>query len=208
MKTLLKSVVAAAVLAAPSLALAAAWEIDPAHSGAQFSVKHMMVSNVKGEFGKLAGTFNIDEKDITKSTVDVTIDATTINTRNEQRDNHLRSPDFFDVKNHPNITFKSTKVEKGADGKLKVTGNLTLHGVTKPVVLDVEGPTPEVKSPFGDTRIGASATTTLNRKDFGLNWNKAIETGGVVVGDEVRVSIDLEGVKKAPAAAPAAPVKK
>lgn len=200
MKTLLKSVVAAAVLAAPSLALAATWDVDPVHSHAQFSVKHMMVSNVKGEFGKIAGTLNIDEKDITKSTVEVTIDASTIDTRNEQRDNHLKSPDFFDVKTYPNITFKSTKVEKGADGKLKVTGNLTMHGVTKPVTLDVEGPTPEVKSPFGTTNIGATATTKLNRKDFGLNWNKALESGGVLVGEEVAVTLELEAVKKQPAA--------
>ncbi|HEX8702640.1 MAG TPA: YceI family protein [Myxococcaceae bacterium] len=201
MKNLIKSVVAAAVLAAPALAFGATWEIDPAHSNAQFSVKHMMVSTVKGEFGKLAGTVNIDEKDITKSSVDVVIDATSIDTRNEGRDGHLKSPDFFDVKNHPNLTFKSTKVEKAGEGKLKVTGNLTIRGVTKPVVLDVEGPTGEVKSPFdGQPRIGATATTQINRKDFGLNWNKALEAGGVLVGDEVKVSIEFEGQKKAPAA--------
>jgi len=209
MKNLIKSVVAAAVLAAPALAFGATYEIDSAHSNAQFTVKHMMVSNVKGVFGKLSGKINLDEKDITKSSVDVVIDATSIDTRNEQRDNHLKSPDFFDVKSHPNITFKSTKVEKAADGKLKVTGNLTIRGTTKPVVLDVEGPTNPVKSPFdGTALIGATATTQLNRKDFGLNWNKAIEAGGVVVGDEVKVTLEIEGGNKAAAAAPAAKTTK
>jgi polyisoprenoid-binding protein YceI len=201
MKSLLKSVVAAAALAVPSLALGATWEIDNAHTHAQFTVKHMMVSNVKGEFGKIAGTVNIDEKDITKSALDVTIDASTLDTRNEGRNAHLKSADFFDVANHPNLTFKSTKVEKAGEGKLKVTGNLTIRGVTKPVVLDVEGPTAEMKSPFdGSARIGATATTRLNRKDFGLNWNKAMEAGGVLVGDEVLVTIEFEGIKKQPAA--------
>ncbi len=201
MKSLLKSVVAAAALAVPSLAFGATWEIDNAHTHAQFTVKHMMVSNVKGEFGKIAGTVNIDEKDITKSALDVTIDASTLDTRNEGRNAHLKSADFFDVANHPNLTFKSTKVEKAGEGKLKVTGNLTIRGVTKPVVLDVEGPTAEMKSPFdGSARIGATATTRLNRKDFGLNWNKAMEAGGVLVGDEVLVTIEFEGIKKQPAA--------
>jgi polyisoprenoid-binding protein YceI len=200
MKNLLKSVVAAAVLAAPALAFGATYEIDPVHSHAQFAVKHMMVSTVKGEFGKLAGKINLDEKDITKSSVDVTIDASTIDTRNEARDGHLKSPDFFDVKTHPNITFKSTKVEKAGEGKLKVTGNLTIRGVTKPVVLDVEGPTAPVKSPFdGSTLIGATATTQINRKDFGLNWNKALEAGGVVVGDDVKVTLEIEAGNKAAA---------
>ncbi len=171
-----------------------------------FAVKHMMVTTVKGEFGKVAGKINIDEKDITKSSVDVTIDASTIDTRNEQRDGHLKSPDFFDVTKHPNITFKSNKVEKVGEGKLKVTGDLTMRGVTKPAVLDVEGPTAPVKSPFdGSALIGATATTKINRKDFGLNWNKALEAGGVLVGDEVKVTLEVEAGSKdaAPAAAPA-----
>jgi polyisoprenoid-binding protein YceI len=200
MKTLWKSIVAAAVLAVPSLAMAATYDVDGTHTYAHFTVKHMMVTNVKGEFGKVAGTVNIDEKDVTKSSIDVTIDATSIDTRNAGRDGHLKSPDFFDVANHPNITFKSTKVEKAGEGKLKVTGNLTMRGVTKAVVLDVEGPTPEVKSLDGSSRIGATATTKLNRKDFGLNWNKTLEAGGMLVGEEVTVNIDFEGIKKQPAA--------
>ncbi len=200
MKNLIKSVVAAAVLASPALAFGATWEIDPTHSQAQFAVKHMMVSTVKGDFGKLAGTVNIDEKDITKSTVDVVIDASSIDTRNASRDGHLKSADFFDVANHPNLTFKSTKVEKAGEGKLKVTGNLTIRNVTKSVVLDVEGPSAELKGIDGSMRVGATATTKINRKDFGLNWNKGLETGGVLVGDEVKVSIEFEGSKKAPAA--------
>jgi polyisoprenoid-binding protein YceI len=197
MRKLLKSAIAAVVLAAPSLALGATWEIDTVHSSANFSIRHLMVSNVKGEFGKVTGTINVDEKDITRSTVEATIDATTIDTRHEQRDAHLKSPDFFDVAKYPTITFKSKKVEKAGEGKLKVTGDLTMHGVTKEVTLNVEGPSKEVKNPFnGALHSGVAATTKLNRKDFGLNWNKALESGGVLVGDEVDVSIDLELIKK------------
>lgn len=200
MKNLIKSVAAAAVLAAPALAFGATYEVDQAHSAAHFTVKHMMVSNVRGDFGKVSGTVNVDEKDVTKSSVDVVIDASSINTRNAGRDGHLKSPDFFDVANHPNMTFKSTKVEKAGDGKLKVAGNLTIRGVTKPVVLDVEGPA-QIKGMDGVMRMGATATAKINRKDFGLNWNKALETGGVVVSDEVQVNIDFEGVQKQAAAA-------
>jgi polyisoprenoid-binding protein YceI len=185
---------AAAALLAPALALGQThtWNIDPAHSLASFSVKHLMISTVRGEFGKTTGTVKIDDKDPSKSSVEATVDATTINTRVEQRDQHLKSPDFFDVAKYPSITFKSTKVEKAGDGKYKVTGDLTMHGVTKPVVLEVTGPTPDLKDPWGNIRRGVSATTTINRKDFGLNWNKALETGGVVVGDEVKIEIDAE----------------
>lgn len=203
MKTLWKSVVAAAVLAAPSIALAADWEIDAAHSNAGFSVRHMMVTNVKGSFTKVSGTIKVDEKDITKSTVEAVIDSSTIDTNQAQRDGHLKSPDFFDVAKYPNITFKSTKVEKAGEGKLKVTGDLTMHGVTKPVVLDVDGPSKEIKGMDGAMRSGASAVTKISRKDFGLNWNKALEAGGVAVGDEVTVALDLELTKK-DAAAPTA----
>jgi len=207
MKNLIKSVAAAAVLAAPALAFGATYEVDTAHSGAHFTVKHMMVANVRGDFGKVSGTVNVDEKDITKSSVDVVIDASSIDTRNASRDGHLKSPDFFDVANHPNLTFKSTKVEKADDGKLKVTGNLTIRNVTKSVVLDVEGPSAEIKGVDGSMRVGATATTKINRKDFGLNWNKALESGGVLVGDEVQVSLDFEGVKKQAAAATAKDTK-
>ncbi|HEX8437383.1 YceI family protein [Archangium sp.] len=207
MKLSLKPAVAALVLAAPSFAFAAEYVIDSAHSGAQFSVKHMMVSNVRGSFGKVAGTANIDEKDITKSTIEATIDAASINTNEPKRDEHLRSPDFFDTAKYPSITFKSTKVEQ-AGANLKVSGDLTMHGVTKPVVLDVEGFTSEAKDPWGNTKRGGVATAKLNRKDFGLGWNKVLETGGVAVGEEVSITLDLElNKKQAPAPAAAAPAK-
>lgn len=198
---MLKSAVLAAVLAVPSFAFAATYEIDSAHSGAHFTVRHLMVSNVRGEFGKVTGTVNIDEKDITKSSVEASIDVSTINTREPKRDEHLKSADFFDVEKYPTITFKSKKVAKAGAGKLKVTGDLTMHGVTKEVVLDVEGPAKEAKDPWGNIRSGATATTKLNRKDFGLGWNQALETGGVMVGEEVAVTIDLELTKKPDAAA-------
>ena len=199
----LRTLAAAALVAVPSFAFAAtSFEIDPSHSSAQFSVKHLGVSNVRGEFDKVSGSITLDEKDITKSTVQATIDATTINTREPKRDEHLKSADFFDVAKFPTIEFKSTKVEKaGSNEKLKVHGNLTMHGVTKPVVLDVEFPATEVKDPWGNSKRGATATTTVDRKDFGLNWNKALEAGGLLVGDDVKITIDLELNKKA--AAPA-----
>lgn len=206
MKNLIKSVVAAAAFVVPSLALASSWEIDPVHSNANFTVKHLMVSNVKGEFSKVTGTINFDEKDPTKSSVNATIDATTIDTRSEQRDGHLKSPDFFDVAKFPTITFKSKKIEKAGEGKYKVTGDLTIKGTTKETVLDVEAPFKSVKNPFSGAEVaGLTATTKINRKEFGLNWNKAIESGGVMVGDEVNIGIELELVKKdaAPAAQPA-----
>jgi polyisoprenoid-binding protein YceI len=188
----------AAVLltAVPALALAgtSAWTLDPAHSHTGFAVKHLVISTVRGEFGKTTGSVVLDDQDITNSTVEATIDATTINTRVPDRDTHLKSPDFFDVAKYPTLTFKSTKVEKAGDGKLKVTGNLTLHGVTKPVTLDVEGPTAEIKDPWGNTRRGLSATAKLNRKDFGLAWSKMVEAGPVV-GDEVSIDLEAELLK-------------
>jgi polyisoprenoid-binding protein YceI len=193
--------IASAALLAPAAGFAAELEIDPSHSSASFTVKHMMISNVRGEFQKVSGTFNYDEKDVTKSTVVATIDATSIDTREPKRDEHLKSPDFFDVAKYPKITFKSKKVAKAGNGKLKVTGDLTMHGVTKQVVLDVEGPTQPVKDPWGNMKIGATASTTLNRKDFGLNWNQALEAGGVLVGEEVKINLDLEFLQKATQAA-------
>ncbi|OJT27557.1 protein yceI precursor [Archangium sp. Cb G35] len=208
MKLSFKPAIAALVLASPSLAFAAEFTIDSAHSAANFSVKHMMVSNVRGAFSKVTGTANIDEKDITKSTVEAVIDATTINTNEPKRDEHLRSADFFDTAKYPTITFKSTKVEKAGQG-LKVTGDLTMHGVTKPVVLEAEGFTTEAKDPWGNTKRGGSATTKINRKEFGLGWNSVLETGGVAVGEEVTITLDLElNKKQAPAATPAAPATK
>jgi polyisoprenoid-binding protein YceI len=188
-------IAAVALTAFPVAAHASDWQIDPSHSTAQFSVRHLMVSNVRGEFGKLSGQVQLDDADVTHSTVEATIDATSINTREPKRDAHLKSPDFFDVAKYPTLTFKSTQIKKAGKDKLAVTGDLTLHGVTRPVTLDVQL-TQEVKSPFGDTRRGASATGKINRRDFGLTWNKAIEAGGVVVGEEVSLTIDVELVKQ------------
>jgi polyisoprenoid-binding protein YceI len=187
----LKTAVTLLAVAAPSFAFAAAYDIDGAHSTAEFSVKHMMVSNVKGNFNVKSGTVNIDDKDITKSTVEAVLDANTVNTAQPKRDEHLKSPDFFDTAKYPDITFKSTKVAKAGKDKLKVSGDLTMHGVTKPVVLDVTGPTPEVKGMMGPVR-GVEATTKINRKDFGLGWNKALEAGGVAVGEEIAITLNLE----------------
>ncbi len=168
------------------------WNIDPAHSNAQFSVRHMMISNVRGEFTKVSGKAQFDQHNSSGGfSVEAVIDVNTINTREPDRDKHLKSPDFFDAEKYPTITFKSTGAENSPDG-LKLTGDLTIHGVTREVTLDVEGPTPPTKDPWGNTRIGASATTKINRKDFGLTWNQALETGGILVGEEVKITIDVE----------------
>ncbi|NVJ09903.1 polyisoprenoid-binding protein [Myxococcus sp. AM001] len=198
MKLSLMSLTAAAFLSLPALAGTTEYELDSTNSVALFSVKHMMVSNVRGTFTKVTGTAHIDEKDLTKSKVEATIDATTVNTNDAKRDEHLRAPDFFDTAKYPTITFKSTKVEKARAG-LKVTGNLTLHGVTKPVVLDVEGFSTVSKDPYGNTKRGGSATTKINRKDFGLSWNDVLETGGVAVGEEVTITLDIQLNQKKPA---------
>jgi polyisoprenoid-binding protein YceI len=171
------------------------WNLDPIHSNAQFKVRHMMISNVKGEFHGLKGSLKLDSTDITKSSVEAIIDVATINTREEQRDAHLKSADFFDVAKFPTMTFESTEIEKREIDTLAVSGDLTLHGVTRNVILDVEGPSSSVKDPYGNTRIGLSATTRINRKDFGLTWNGVLESGGVMVGEEITITIDLEFVK-------------
>jgi polyisoprenoid-binding protein YceI len=185
-------------ISAPVAALAqtSTWTMDPNHAHATFTIRHMAITNVRGEFRKVSGTVKLDEKDVAKSSVEATIDAASIDTRVADRDNHLRSPDFFDVAKYPTITFKSTKVENAGEGKLKVTGDLTMHGVTRPAVLAVEGPTKEIKDPMGKSRRGIAASTTLNRKDFGLTWNKVIEAGPVV-GDEVKIEIEAELIKDA-----------
>jgi len=184
------------MVALPVLAHADTWQIDPAHNNVEFTVRHMMISNVKGQFQKTSGTITANGADPASAKIDATIDATSIDTRVDRRDAHLKSPDFLDVAKFPTITFKSTKVEAAGPGKWKVTGDLTLHGVTKPVVLDVEGTGAPIHDPMGNTRAGASATTKIRRSDFGLIWNKALEAGGVMVGDEVAISIDLEAIKK------------
>ncbi len=191
-----KSAIAIAIVVAlPVLARADTWQIDPAHTNVEFTVRHMMISNVKGQFQKTAGTITANGSDAASAQIDATIDASSVDTRVEKRDMHLKSPDFLDVAKYPTITFKSTKVEAEGPNKWKVTGDLTLHGVTKPVVLDVEGSGPPIQV-MGNTRAGASATAKINRSDFGLTWNKALEAGGVMVGDAVAISIDVEAVKK------------
>jgi polyisoprenoid-binding protein YceI len=181
-------------LATPQTAVST-WNIDPAHSVAEFKVKHMMISNVKGQFAKVSGVLNFDETDLSKSHVEALIDAASINTREEQRDAHLKSADFFHVEQHPTLSFKSTRITQVGDGELKVAGDLSIRGVTRNVVFTVEGPTPPAKDPWGNTRIGLSATTKINRKDFGLIWNAALETGGILVGDEVTITLDVQFVK-------------
>jgi len=186
----------AAALSLPAPAANSNWQIDPAHSSAQFSVRHMAISTVRGAFSKVTGSVVFDDKDVSKSTVEVTIDANSVDTRVPDRDNDLRSEKFFDVARYPSITFKSRKVEQLAPGKLKVTGDLTIRGTTKEVVLDVEGPTAPMKDPWGNTRNAATATTKINRQDFGVKWNATLDNGGVVVGDDVSIIIDVELVKK------------
>jgi len=189
--------IAGLTLATGALAQTSHWEIDPAHSVAAFSVRHMMVSNVRGEFAKLSGSVEGQASDVTTARISVTIDAASINTREPKRDADLRSPNFFDVAKYPALTFVSRKVEKAGPGKLKVTGDLTIHGVTREVVLDVDGPTPEMKDPWGGIRVGAHATATIDRKDFGLLWNKTLDGGGVLVGDEVAITLEVELGRKA-----------
>jgi polyisoprenoid-binding protein YceI len=188
----------AAVLTVSAAATTTTWQIDPAHTSAGFAVKHLMISTVRGQFKGVTGTVNWDDQDISKSTVDVTIDANTVDTGEPKRDADLKSDKFFDVAKYPTITFKSKKTEQVSAGKLKITGDLTIRGVTKEAVLDVEGPTPPIKDPWGNTRVAANATTKVNRHDFGVKWNANMDGGGVVVGDDVTITIDLEMTKRAP----------
>ena len=173
------------------------WNIDPAHSVAEFKVKHMMISNVKGHFPKVTGVLTQDESDPTKSSVVATIDVSSIQTRDEQRDGHLKSADFFDVEKYPTMTFKSTGVKVTGAGEGTVEGDLTIRDVTRKVVFEVEGPTAPAKDPWGNQRVAVSATTKISRKDFGLIWNAALETGGVLVGDDVTITLDVQFVKAA-----------
>lgn len=189
----------AMVASAPLSAFATTYKLDPAHTEIGFDVKHMMVTTVHGKFDKFDGTLTIDDKDPSKDSVEVTIDTDSIDTGNEKRDAHLKSPDFFDAGKNPKITFKSTKVKKAGKG-LEVTGDLNMHGITKPVTLKVEGPTKEEKTPFGTTIRAVAATATLNREDWDLKWNKALEGGGVLVSKEVKLSLNAELVKQEEAA--------
>jgi polyisoprenoid-binding protein YceI len=168
------------------------WNIDPAHSVVEFKVKHMMISNVKGSFAKVTGKLTLNEADLSQSKVEAMIDVNSISTQDAQRDGHLKSADFFDAEQFPTMKFISTKV---APAKQTVEGDLTIKGVTKRVVFEVDGPTAPAKDPWGNTRVAASATTKISRKEFGLTWNAALETGGVLVGDEVTITLDVQFVK-------------
>ncbi len=204
----MKKILLTAALSLSSFALASSWEIDSTHASANFSVKHMTITNVTGTLGPVTGKIEVDDKDITKSKIEATMDVKGIDTKNQKRDDHLRSKEFFEAEKFPTVTFKSTKIEKGgADGKLKITGDLTMHGVTKSVVLDAEL-TGEVANPFSKAITRAVAgSTTVNRKDFGLVWNMPMANNGLLVGEDVKVSIEAELVKKDAAPAPA-PMKK
>ncbi len=186
-------------LSLPAAAANSTWQFDPQHSSAQFAVRHLGLSTVRGAFSKLSGTVSLDDQDITKSTVEVTIDVNTVDTREPDRDKDLRSERFLDVAHFPTMTFKSKKVEQVSPGKLRVTGDLTIHGTTKEVVLDVDGLTAPVKDPWGNQRVAASATTKINRQDYGVKWNAKLDNGGVVVGDDVNITIDVELTQKAAA---------
>lgn len=187
---------AAAALAAAPAAAADTWVVDSSHTDVDFAVRHMMITNVKGNFGKFEGTLQYDPKNVEKTTIQGKIDTASINTDDVKRDEHLRSPDFFDVAAHPTITFESTKVVKDGKKGHAIVGKLTMRGVTKEVKLPVEFTGP-VKDPWGNERIGFSASTTVNRHDFGISWNKTLDQGGVLVGDEVKISIEGEAVKQA-----------
>jgi len=171
------------------------WNIDPAHATAEFKVRHMMMTNVKGQFSKVTGVLTLDEEDVTKSRVEATIEASSINTGQADRDTHLKSADFLDVEKFPTLTFASTEVKRAEDGELQVEGNLTICGVTREVTFAVEGPAAPAKDPWGNTRMGFSATTKINRKDFGLTWNAALEAGGILIGDQVTITLEVEAVK-------------
>jgi polyisoprenoid-binding protein YceI len=173
------------------------YTIDPAHSSAQFTIRHMMITNVRGGFSSVKGTVEYDPENPGATTIDVVIDANTIRTLDDQRDAHLKSADFLDVEKYPTITFNSAQVTPEGEGESKVTGDLTIHGVTKLVVLKVEGPTAEGKDPWGNIRMGASATTKIKRSDFGLTWNAALETGGIMVADELKLELEIQMIKAA-----------
>ncbi len=179
-------------MAVSSLSYSTTWVSDQAHSSAHFKVRHMMITNVSGDFTGVDAKIDLNAADITKSKVEASLDAKSIDTNNGKRDEHLRGPDFFDVQKFPLIKFTSKTVAKSGKDQLKVIGDLTVHGITKSVTLDVAGPTAAFKDPWGNMKRGLSATTKINRKDFGLTWNKALEAGGVVVGDEVKIELELE----------------
>jgi polyisoprenoid-binding protein YceI len=195
MKRTLAVVTTVIALLLPVAALASRWQVDPDHTHVGFKVRHLKISNVRGTFGKVKGVVDMDDKDITKSSVSATIEAASINTGSRKRDADLKGEKFLDVAKYPTITFLSTGISRDGADKLKVAGDLTIHGVTRPVALTVEGPTDEVKTQKGEVRRGAFARTRINRKDFGLAWTKAMEAGGVLVGDDVDIEIEVELVR-------------
>lgn len=197
MKRIALTLAALAILLAPSFALASNWKVDPDHSAAHFKVRHMMIADVRGSFPQVQGAVLIDDRNIANSSVNVTMDVARITTGVVKRDDHLKSPDFFDAAKYPTMTFTSKKVTKAKGGKLRVLGDLTLHGVSKPVELLVSSPSADAKDPWGNIRRGAQATTKLNRKDFGIVYNVALDNGGVLIGDEVEIVIDLEMIRQA-----------
>ena len=197
MKRNILSALAILLLGIPVLASGSTWQIDPGHSSFQFKVRHMMVSNVRGDFGKMTkGVIFLDDQDVANTKAEVIIEAVSINTGHAKRDEHLRGPDFFDVTRYPTLTFVSKQVTKIDSDKLRATGELTIRGITREIILEVYGLTPEVKDPGGTYRRGLTATTKINRKDFGLTWNRVLDTGGVVVGDEVEISVEIEMLRK------------
>ncbi len=171
------------------------WNIDPAHTVAEFKVKHMMISNVKGHFAKVSGSLTLNGTDITQSKVQASIDVNSLETREAQRDAHLKSADFFDAEKYPTLSFTSTSIKRAGDGELAVEGDLTIHGVTRKTTFNVEGPTPPAKDPWGNTRVAISATAKINREDFGLTYNSVLETGGVLVGKDISISLDVQFVR-------------
>lgn len=194
-RNILAMVAIVVVTTISAFAQTSTWNIDPAHSTAQFTVRHLGISNVTGNFTKVSGTVALDEKNVAQSQVNASIDVNSIDTRVEMRDKDLKSDHFFDVEKYPTIEFKSKRIVKNGD-KLQLIGDLTIHGTTREVTLDVDGPTPEITDPWGNARRGFSATTAINRKDFGLTYNNLLKTGEAAVGDNVKIQIDLEIVKK------------
>jgi polyisoprenoid-binding protein YceI len=184
-----------AVTIAGAAAQAEVYEIDPSHSTVGFKIRHLAISSVPGRFGDFSGTIEFDPKNINKSHTEASIAIKSINTDNKKRDDHLKGADFFDEAKHPAISFKTTKVEPVSESTFKATGDLMMHGITKPVTLDVEY-TGSATDPWGNKRVGFAATTSLSRKDFGITWNKALDAGGVVLGDEVKVTLEIEGIEK------------
>jgi polyisoprenoid-binding protein YceI len=195
MNRFMRILATAAICLISSSAMASNWTIDPEHSNIQFKIRHLMITDVKGTFGKVNGVIRIDEKDMSLSAVEVTIEIDSINTGVAKRDEHLKSNEFFDAARFPTMTFVSRKVTQSGKGQMKILGDLTIRGISREVVLDVEGPTNEIKDPWGNTRRGASATTKINRTDFGLTWNKSMESGGMMIDDTVFINLEIEMIK-------------